>query len=293
MKFGISFVNGSEGADPDYAVGLAQTAENYGFESLFTAEHLVVPVGYESRYPYSADGRMVFSDDTPLAECLLWLAYVACATSRINLGTGVLVLPQRQPLLLAKELATLDRLAPGRVLLGVGVGWLEEEFTAFGLPYADRARRTDEYVSTLRTLWGPQPCEFHGDFTNFDPLYCAPTPSDARAIKILVGGHSKAAARRAGLLGDGYFPIGLANDVFAERIALMRATADEAGRDPLSIEVTTIDSWKPAAVESAAALGVDRYLVIRPSGPLSRVEDRIGDFSQAVMADHADPPVAR
>ncbi len=153
MMFGIAFANTGRFARPDRAVELARAAEAAGFESLWTTEHVVVPAGYQSSYPYSPSGRMPGEEDSPMPDPLIWLAYVAAATSTIKLGTGVLILPQRNPVVLAKELATLDHLSGGRMLLGVGAGWLEEEFAAIGVPFGDRGRRVDEYVAAMRGLW--------------------------------------------------------------------------------------------------------------------------------------------
>src|SRR6476660_6665715 len=153
MKFGLMFANGGPFSEPGLAVGLAQLAEELGFESLWTVEHVVVPTAYASAYPYSPDGRMPGGEDVPIPDPLIWLAYVGGATSTIRLATGILILPQRNPVILAKELATLDRLSGGRVELGVGVGWLREEFDALGVPWERRGARTDEYVAAMRALW--------------------------------------------------------------------------------------------------------------------------------------------
>src|SRR5690349_12887438 len=135
------------------AVEAARSAEAAGFESLWTVEHVVYPDDYVSAYPYSTDGRMPAVPSTPIPDPLVWLAFVASATSTIRLGTGVLILPQRNPVVLAKELATLDHMTGGRVELGIGAGWLAEEFEAIGVPFESRGARTDEHVEALRALW--------------------------------------------------------------------------------------------------------------------------------------------
>ena len=170
MKFGLMFANGGPFSEPATAVGLAQLAEEVGFESLWTVEHVCVPTGYQSAYPYSPTGKMPGGEDVPIPDPLIWLAYVAAATTRIRLATGILILPQRNPVILAKEIATLDRLSGGRVELGVGVGWLEEEFDALGVPWAARGRRTDEYIDVLRRMWREPETAFDGEFTKFAPL---------------------------------------------------------------------------------------------------------------------------
>ena len=205
MKFGIAFANTGPFVHPDAAARFAKAAEENGFESLWTVEHVVVPAGYESTYPYSDDGKMPGPEDSPIPDPLIWLAYVAAATERIRLATGILILPQRNPVVLAKELATLDHLSGGRMTLGIGIGWLAEEFSAIGVPFDERAARTDEYVAALRALWSDEPT-YHGEFTQFTECIVRPRPA-AGTIPIHVGGHSAAAARRAGRLGDGYYPV--------------------------------------------------------------------------------------
>ena len=206
MKFGLRYCNIGRYIDPKLAVELVQAGEEAGFESAWTVEHTVVPGGYKSRYPYSATGRMPGKENEfVLPDPLMWMAYVASATSQIKLGTAMLILPQHNPVTVAKQVATLDHLSGGRVLLGIGVGWLREEFDAIGVPFDDRGRRADEYVAAMRELWSSEHPTFHGEFVNFDKAYCLPQPVN-KAVPIIIGGDSKPAARRAGRLGDGYFP---------------------------------------------------------------------------------------
>src|SRR5437879_385487 len=207
MNFGLRYASLGRYASGPAAVELAQAAEAAGFDSIWTVEHVVVPHGYQSRYPYSPSGRMGSGlEDYPIPDPLIWLAYIASATRTIKLGTAILILPQRNPVVTAKAVATLDHLAGGRrVLLGIGVGWLAEEFSALGVPFEDRGARTDEYVAAMRTLWTQERASFHGRFVSINEVFCRPQPAD-RKIPIIVGGYTRAAARRAGHLGDGYFP---------------------------------------------------------------------------------------
>ena len=178
MKFGLRYASLGRYSNGPAAVELAQAAEAAGFESIWTVEHVVVPHGYQSRYPYSPSGRMGSGlEDFPIPDPLIWLAYVASATRTIKLGTAILILPQRNPVVTAKAVATLDHLAGGgRVLLGIGVGWLAEEFAALGLPFADRGPRTDEYVEAMRALWSQECATFKGRFISFDQVFCRPRP---------------------------------------------------------------------------------------------------------------------
>src|SRR5438270_13422375 len=174
-------------------------------------------------------------EDFPIPDPLIWLAYIDSATRTLKLGTAILILPQRNPVVTAKAVATLDHLAGGRrVLLGIGVGWLAEEFATLGVPFDDRGPRTDEYVAAMRALWSQERASFTGRFVTFNDVFCRPRPAAGR-IPIVVGGDTVAAARRAGRLGDGYFP---ARGAPAELFDEMRRAAVAAGRDPGGIEIT-------------------------------------------------------
>jgi probable F420-dependent oxidoreductase len=259
MKFGLRYASLGRYANGPAAVELAQAAEEAGFDSIWTVEHVVVPHGYQSRYPYSPTGRMGSGlEDFPIPDPLIWLAYIASATRAIKLGTAILILPQRNPVVTAKALATLDHLAGGnRVLLGIGVGWLAEEFAALGVPFEDRGPRTDEYVAAMRALWSEECASYRGRFVSFDRVFCRPLPP-ARRIPIIVGGDTVAAARRAGRLGDGYFP---ARSAPPALLAEMRRAAEAAGRDPASIEITLAAPTEVAEIEALARQGVTRVAV--------------------------------
>src|SRR5262245_22290726 len=196
MKFGLRYANLGKHVDGPAAVELAQAAEAAGFDSIWTVEHVVVPHAYQSRYPYAPSGRMGSGlEDFPIPVPLIWLAYVASATRTLKLGTAILILPQRNPVITAKAVASLDHMAGGgRVLLGIGVGWLAEEFATLGVPFEDRGARTDEYVAAMRALWSEECASFRGRFVSFDRVYCRPLPRD-RKIPIIVGGDTVLAAR--------------------------------------------------------------------------------------------------
>jgi probable F420-dependent oxidoreductase len=232
---------------------------------VWTVEHPVVPAGYESTYPYSPTGRMPGPDDSPIPDPLVWLAYVAAATERIRLATGILILPLRNPIVVAKELATLDHLSGGRLELGIGAGWLEEEFVAAGVPFADRGRRTDDHVAALRALWTQDVATHDGEFVSFRDCIVRPRPAQG-SIPIHVGGHTPAAARRAGRLGDGFFPANGGPEKLAPLFETARRAATDAGRDPDAIEISTggngaFGDGALDEVRRLADLGVHRVVV--------------------------------
>ncbi len=191
MKFGLAFA-ASIGIDGEAALEVCRRAEAAGFESVWGGEHVILPSTIDSRYPYTSDGKIPATPDTPIPDPLIWLAFAAAAAPTLRLGTCILIVPQRNPLVLAKELATLDRLSGGRVELGLGVGWLREEFDALGVPWERRGARNDEYVAAMRLLWSGPEVEFHGEFVDFAPVTCSPRPVQS-AIPILVGGDTDAA----------------------------------------------------------------------------------------------------
>jgi probable F420-dependent oxidoreductase len=261
MRFGLlAPCEGRFLSSPDAVAAYTRAAEDAGFESIWVFEHAVIPADYTSRYPYSPEGRLAIEDDD-IPDPLVLLGFLAGVTSQIRLGTGVLLLPQRSPVVCAKECATVDVLSGGRLRLGIGVGWLREEAEAVGTRFEDRGARTDEYIEAMRVLWREPEPTYHGRYTSFDRAKSNPKPAQPDGIPILVGGHSAAAARRAGRLGDGFFPIGLGHDDFTTRVDEMRAAARDAGRDPDEIEITYNGSTKPDRVARYAELGVSRWVI--------------------------------
>ncbi|MDX1384808.1 MAG: LLM class F420-dependent oxidoreductase, partial [Thermoanaerobaculia bacterium] len=277
VKFGLRYCNTGRYVDPGRAVELVQAGEEAGFESAWTVEHTVVPEGYTSAYPYSPDGKMAGGvNDFPIPDPLIWMAYVGAATSKIRLATGILILPQHNPVITAKQVATLDYMTGGRVILGIGVGWLREEFEALGAPFAGRGRRTDEYVAALRELWSSPLPTMDGEWVRFAGAHCQPQPPGG-SVPIVVGGHSAAAARRAGRLGDGFFP---ARGLPDELVPVMRAAAESAGRDPDAIEITVSLPDDLADLARLANLGVSRVLV--PVTPMAGLPTAIAGPDEAL-----------
>jgi probable F420-dependent oxidoreductase len=257
----------------------ARYAEDAGFESLYVVEHTVVIAGYDERYPYSANGRMPLPDDVDIPDPIDLLAFLAAHTRWLRLATGVLVLPEHHPVVLAKRLATVDQLSGGRVTLGVGVGWMREELAAVGIDFSTRGRRTDESIDALRALWRHDEASFRGEFFDFERARSHPKPVQPGGVPIHIGGHSTAAARRAGRRGDGYHPIGLDEATLINRLAIMREAAEAAGRAPAAIELSMggpLDGLDATAVDRARALGATRLVLSCRSDDLRALEDQLG-----------------
>ena len=258
MEFGFSLPGRGPLAHPDNLVKMTVTAEQLRYASVFVTDHIVLPASMaKSVYPYSSDGHFPGGAEQDYLEPLAMMAYLARATSKIRLGTSVLVLPYRHPLLMAKMLATVDVLSRGRVILGAGVGWLREEFEAVGAPpFEARGAATDEAIELMRRAWTVNPVAFEGRHYRVRDVFALPKPVQKGGIPIWIGGHTDAAVRRTGRLGDGWHPIALRPpgnllpDEFATKVKLLHAAAREAGRDPRAI---VISLRVPMAVRSARA----------------------------------------
>lgn len=289
MKVGLAFAS-SIAIDGPASLEICRRAETAGFESVWGGEHVILPDAIHSKYPYTEDGKIPAEPDTPIPDPLIWLAFAAAAAPTLRLGTCILIVPQRNPLILAKELATLDQLSGGRVELGLGVGWLEEEFDALGVPWARRGARNDEYVAAMRALWAGPHAEFHGEFVDFEPATCSPRPVNGN-IPILVGGDTDAAIRRAVRLADGYFPGEGDHERLGALLARLRQAAEAEGRDPDSIEINAMfgaQMMDPlAGIEQMRSLGVDRVMVpaFFFAGPDGL--DRLSEFGENVVSQAA------
>lgn len=288
MKVGIAFANIGPFGSAEGAAAVGRSAEAAGIDSLWTVEHVVYPDEYGSTYPYDDSGRMAMAPDTDLTDPLTWLTWVGAHTSTLRLATGILILPERNPVVLAKQLGTMDALTGGRIDLGIGVGWLREEFDALGIPWERRGARTDEYVAAMRTLWSGNSVSFDGDFVSFSGVSSNPKPVNG-SVPIVIGGHSDAAARRAGRLGDGFWP---GKGDLDHLLDVMRREAEAHDRDPDAIEVTwagdlTAGEDPVAAAAALAAKGVSRVIV--PSFLFWRdPEGSLAAFGESVVAPLAD-----
>jgi probable F420-dependent oxidoreductase len=294
MKFGLTHANIGRFVRPETASELARAAETAGFESLWTVEHVVLPTEYEPLYPETPDGRLPFETTHPIADPLMWMTYVGAHTERIRLGTAVLVLPQRNPLVTAKAVATADLLLGGRLILGVGAGWLREEFAALGAHCAGRAATLTESILAMRALWSGEPATFTGSTTSFTGVVSSPAPP-RKAVPIHIGGYSVPAAVRAGRIGDGFFPGGYGDrEKLTMLVTRARKEAVDAGRDPAALEITARWTKDPAALDDVGVLhemedlGIDRIVV--PASVFAGDDDLVGAvarFGERVIGAHA------
>jgi probable F420-dependent oxidoreductase len=227
MKFGTSIMGVSFRAYPEVAAAF----EDNGFESIWIPEHLVFPAHMPPTYPYSDSGYPPVTPETPSYDPWVVLGYIAAATGRIRLATNIYILPLRHPIQTARSVVTLDRVSGGRVTLGIGVGWLQDEFDYLGLDFAGRGHRTDAAITAIRRLWSEEVIEVHDDYFDFGPVKFNPKPLQKPSIPIEVGGTSKPALRRAGRLGDGWVEVGSSDlDEFTARLAVVRQARQAAGR---------------------------------------------------------------
>ena len=244
-------------------VGLAQLAESLGFESVWTFEHVMVPVEYESRYPYSSDGKMGIGPEGVFLDPLIALSAVAAQTRTIRLGTGVNILSQANPLLLAKQAATLDVLSNGRFMLGAGIGWLKEEFDAMGVPFERRGARYDDYVVAMRKVWSGEVVEHRSDFIHWSGFKSYPLPVQEGGVPIIVGGSKGKAFERIARYGDGWFAP--TNDAasLSPMLEELKAACRQFDRDYDSVEITSM--WDNQggidAIRAFADIGVARVIV--------------------------------
>ncbi|MEO9140005.1 MAG: LLM class F420-dependent oxidoreductase [Jatrophihabitans sp.] len=258
-------LNGS--AEPDWVSEFALHAERLGFDEISVVEHSVVIRDTSSAYPYDPSGRSPLPDDCPLPDPLELLAFIAARTTSLGLATGVLVLPNQHPVVLAKRLATLDRLSGGRLRVCLGLGWMREEIEACGGDFDRRGKHADEAIATMRALWsgtGAQGVSLPGPRYTVHGAHSWPKPHDNRCVPIYIGGHSLAAARRAGRIGDGFQPLGLGGAALLSALDALRDAARSSGRNPDDVALVlggNLLRTDPAAVERAAARGAQRMVL--------------------------------
>jgi len=267
MKIGLFAVNYGTCGHPASAVRIAQAAEAAGFESVWTGEHIVLP--------YSSLPSFPLAPDTPMLDTIVALTWLAAHTKRVGIASGIIVLPLRNPVLLAKELATLDVVSGGRLIIGLGAGWLEPEFKALGVPMEKRGERMDDALRAMRALWTMEHPVHHGPSASFSGVVSYPLPIQRPMPPIVIGGGSPSAFRRAVTLGNGWHGFGLTIEQTKQHIEGLRRAADQHARPPelgnLEITVTPVGPFDRRTVEAFAAAGVHR-LVVLPNHAASQAE---------------------
>jgi probable F420-dependent oxidoreductase len=280
MQFALTGVGSGSTVRPEPLVRVAQKAEELGYESLWIPEHLAVPLTMSTPYPYAADGQFPGGPHAGLHDPFVALAFVAAHTTTIKLGTGVFVLPLRNPLAVAKAVASLDVLSKGRFLFGIGIGWLKEEFEAVGMPFTDRAARTREWVTMLRTLWAEDTPHFSGRFHSFPPLGFNPKPVQQPHPPLLFGGESRPALKRAAELGDGWIGVRHTPESVVEPLHSLRQLVEEVGRDFSRFDITVgVENRQVPDLDTVrrfADAGVRRLVVFAPGFvPRSRYDSEL------------------
>ena len=256
MKYALFGINTGPCANPATAAAVARAAENAGFESLWTGEHIVLPEPQVPPSPVPAD--------TPFIDSAIALAYVAAHTRTIRLGTGIIILPQRNPLVLAKELASVDVLSNGRLIFGIGIGYLKPEFEAIGAPFDHKGPRTEEFLAAMIAMWSKEKPEYRGRFVSFGGVNAMPRPVQKPHPEVVFGGHTKDAYGRAARLAKGWFGFALDHEGTAKCIEGLKAACKEAGRrfEDLEISVTPRGRVDLESAKKYASLGVHRLIML-------------------------------
>jgi len=286
MKVGYFAVGIGPLTEPAMIKAVALATERLGFSTLWAPEHVVLLSEYASRYPYS-EGEFPMPVDTPFGDPFTTLTYAAALTSKIRLATGICLVPEHNPLVLAKTVATADRLSSGRFILGTGIGWLEEEFEAIGVIWERRAHRTREYIEAMRLLWSGEQASYSGEFVNFRGALSYPKPAGNRRVPVWFGGESGPALRRVAEYGDGWVGFNLTSDEAAPKIRRIGELLEACGRKRSDIEIAVSPYGKPITKDDLKRyrdLGVDEVPLVNFDIPpterevVARIEQLARDF---------------
>lgn len=264
MRIGLHALGIGAGARRGVIDAVASTAESGGFVTLWMGEHVVMVDRSSSRYPYAGDGVIAVPSTADWIDPMIGLSFAAAVTSTIGVATGVLLLPEHNPVIVAKQAASLDTLSGGRLTLGVGIGWSRDEFDALGVPFARRTHRTTEYIRAMRTVWENDVATFAGEFVHFDGIRVNPKPLRGRHLPIVLGGNSDAALGRVAACGNGWYGFALDGvSAVAERLTYLRARCRDVGRDLADLRVS-VALREPARDDIAALadLGVDELVIV-------------------------------
>lgn len=262
MRIGLHALGVGTGAKPDVVKAVAGNAERAGFSTLWAGEHVVMFDEQASRYPYSLDGRIAVPADADWLDPLICLSFAAASTERIAIATGVLLLPEHNPVILAKAAASLDRMSGGRLRLGVGIGWSAEEFAAIGVPFSGRGARTVEYVAAMRTIWAEDPASFAGDHVAFEGIRVHPRPQRDGGVPVFFGGNGDRALDRVAAYGDGWYGFYLDGvEAVRDRVRVLKELCERRSRPMPTVAVSVI-GCEPADKAELAAIGVDELVIV-------------------------------
>jgi probable F420-dependent oxidoreductase len=289
MKVGLFALGIGTGARPSAILKTAVEAERRGVSTLWVGEHVVLFDRQDSKYPYSAGGEFPLPGGADWLDPFITLTFAAAVTKTIRLATGICLVPEHNPLVLAKEVASLDRLSGGRFALGVGIGWSAEEFAALGIPFERRAQRTREYIEVMRLLWSVDVTSFHGEFVNFDSAMSFPKPVRGAKLPIIFGGESGPALKRTADIGNGWFGFNVGPDDAAPLADKLRAMLKAKGRNPSEVEIIACPYTKkinPDDLKKYRAAGVDE-LVILSSPPED--ESQIVGWIERIAREWVEP----
>lgn len=283
MNFGYDIPTRGPLASPENITAIAQKGEALGFGTAYVNDHIVVPRDIASRYPYSEAGDWAGGQFGEAMDILSMLAYLASATSKVRLLTSVMVVPYRNPVVTAKMIATIDVLSNGRVTIGCGAGWMEEEFVAVGAPpFAERGKSTDEYLEIFREIWTKEVPEYRGTYSSFSNIAALPNPKQS-PLPLWIGGESRPALRRTARLGDGWYPIGYnprfpldTLSRFKGRLDVLKGEAEKIGRDPSTISLAYNSTWFQGPSEPVDVEGERRLF----TGDVDDIKSDIGSLQE-------------
>jgi probable F420-dependent oxidoreductase len=288
MKIGLFAPLANPFATPEYVATLGCAAEERGFDSVWVAEHVVLFDEYQSAYPYAADGRIPVAPGSGILDPFVALGYMAASTKTLRLGTGICLVPQRNPVYTAKEAVTVDWLSNGRLELGIGVGWLAEEFEALGVPFDRRGARCRAYIEVMRTLWCDDVSQYDGEFYQLKPTRQFPKPVQRPHPPIHFGGESDAALRRVADIGQGWYGFGLMPDAAGERLRKLRSMLERRGRSIDDVEISVCPYMReatPEMIKQYREAGVDRVIVVAAS----RDGDQLVKSLDAIASSIVEP----
>lgn len=285
MEFGAHIFGVGALAEPETLAEVARLAEELGYHSVFLADHILVPRHLASKYPYSRDGSFPYDPEKDWLDPMVALGYLAAHTTTLRLGTSITVVPMRHPIVTAKQIATADYLSRGRVIFGVGVGWMEEEFALLGASFPDRGRRMDEYLRLMKVLWTEANPQFAGEYFQVSDCGFAPKPVQKPHVPLWVGGESPAALRRAARLGDGWHSAGTSLADLPGKLRILRETLDVAGRsrETFVISAFPTDRFTLELVHQFAAHDVSHLLVPVFSLDRDKVLQRLEHIASQVI----------